>query len=274
MYLLYVDESGNPEGPDDRYFVLGGVAIFERQTFFVSQKLDMVQTNHFPGLPPIEFHTEAIRSGKGFWRRVERSRKAAVLGEISMVIENAIRPGLVLFAVAVHKDAQLYGEAAVRVATEYLCRRFDTFLMRRFHEADDPQRGMLVFAEGRFHQRSRLWVQEFRQLGTQWGVLRNLSDIPYFASPKETRLLQLADFVAHAVYLLYENRDATLIRPILPRFEERDGIIHGLVHVSNNKPGCECPICASRRTPHSNGAWLAESVEVSVEVEETPRPSE
>ncbi len=257
MYLLYVDESGNPDGPDDRYFVLGGAAIFERQTFFLSQKLDEVQTRHFPGLPPIEFHTESIRAGRGFWRRVEQTRKRAVLDEISQVIQRAIRPGLVLFAAAVQKDAHLHGEAAVRAATEYVCKRFDTFLMRRYHEDDDPQRGLLVFAEGRFHQRSRVWVQEFRRLGTQWGVLRNLSDIPYFASTKETRPLQLADFVAHAVFLLYERRDASLIRPILSQFDQKDGVIHGMVHVSNNKPGCECPTCASRRMPHSTGAWCA-----------------
>lgn len=256
MYLLYLDESGNPDGVDDRYFVLGGAAIFERRTFYVARDLDLVQTRHFPGLPPVELHTQAIRSGKGFWRQVEAATKEAVLSEVSQVIERSVHPGLVLFAAAVQKDANLYGEAAVQAATEYLCQRFDVFLMRRYHDADDPQRGMLVLAEGKFHQRSRLWVQEFRKLGTQWGVLHNLSDIPYFASTKETRLLQLADFVSHAVYLLYEKRDASLIRPILSKFEQRDGVIHGLAHISNNKPGCECPICASRRAPHSTGAWL------------------
>jgi len=27
MYLLYVDESGNPDGAEDRYFILGGIAV-------------------------------------------------------------------------------------------------------------------------------------------------------------------------------------------------------------------------------------------------------
>lgn len=66
MYILYLDESGNPEDPADRFFVLGGAAIFERQTYYVSQALDRIQTQHFPGQPPVEFHASKIRSGDGF----------------------------------------------------------------------------------------------------------------------------------------------------------------------------------------------------------------
>ena len=165
-------------------------------------------------------------------------------------------PGLVLFAAAVEKNRQLYSEEAVKRATELVCRRFDIFLMRRHHEAHDPQRGLIVFAEGRFHQRSRIWVRGFRELGTEWGVLVNLSDIPYFASTRETRLLQVADYVAHAAFLLYEKRNSELIRGIIHRFDQKDGIIHGLVH-EPRPAGCECPDCFSRRTPGSHGPWLA-----------------
>jgi hypothetical protein len=31
MYLLYLDESGNENDPSNRYFVLAGLALFERQ---------------------------------------------------------------------------------------------------------------------------------------------------------------------------------------------------------------------------------------------------
>jgi hypothetical protein len=69
-------------------------------------------------------------------------------------------------------------------------------------------------------------------------------------------LLQLADYVAHAVFLLYERRNPELIRPILDRFDCKHGVVHGLVHESKNKRGCECPACFSRRTPHSHGTWM------------------
>ena len=45
MYLLYLDESGNEKGAEDRHFVLAGVAAFERQTYFLEQALDQIQAN-------------------------------------------------------------------------------------------------------------------------------------------------------------------------------------------------------------------------------------
>ena len=32
MYLLYLDESGNESDPNDQYFVLAGIALFERKS--------------------------------------------------------------------------------------------------------------------------------------------------------------------------------------------------------------------------------------------------
>jgi len=79
MYLLYLDESGNESDPSDKFFVLGGAAVFERVTFFLSQALESVQTKHFPGVPPVEFHTSPIRTGKGFWRNIPEAKRLEVL---------------------------------------------------------------------------------------------------------------------------------------------------------------------------------------------------
>jgi hypothetical protein len=257
---LYLDESGNENDPADKHFVLAGAAVFERTTYFLSRDIEQIQTKHFPGSPPIPFHGSAIRSGKGFWRKVEPDQRDAVITDLSAVIAGQPPATVVLFGAVIEKSSQLWGEKAIERATEEVTRRFDVFLMRRFQEEDnDPQRGLLIFAEGRFHTRARIWVQGFRELGTRWGGLRNLSDIPYFVSMSETRLLQVADFVAHALFLLYERRDATLIRPILRRFHYQDGVLHGLVHHKpDTKVPCDCPACASRAKPHQFGSWLPE----------------
>lgn len=270
MYLLYLDESGNPDDPADRHFVLGGPAVFERQPFFLTSELETIQARHFPGLPPVEFHASHIRAGKGFWREIERNVKAAVLTELGTVLARANHPGLVVFSAVIEKTDTLYGEEAVRRATEEVCRAFDIFLMRRYREADDPQRGLLVLAEGRFHQRSRTWVQDFRGLGTRWGILRNLCDIPYFASSRETRMLQLADYVSHATFMLYEKHDASLIRPFIHRFDVKDGHIFGLQHVTEARRACDCPGCYSRRTPWRNGPWLDQAPEAPAPAPELP----
>jgi len=261
MYLLYLDESGNENDAKDRHFILAGAAVSETKPYFVARDIEAVQTKHFPGLPPVVFHATDIRSGTGFWRKVEKEKREAVLRDITHAIAAQAAPGMVLFGAVIEKSDRLWGEKAVEYATEQICKRFDIFLMRKFQEENDPQRGLLIFSEGRFHTRARVWVQGFRALGTQWGGLNNFADIPYFASMRETRLLQVADFVAHALFLLYERRDPTLIRSFLRRFQQKDGILHGLVHYHERRAAaCDCPACASRVTAGSIGSWISEQL--------------
>jgi len=256
MYLLYLDESGNESDAADRHFVLAGAAVFERNTYFLSRRLDELQTKHFPGLPPVVFHASHIRAGSGFWRKIEEAKKSAILEELSQIIAQAA-DGMALFAAIVEKSSTLWGEAAVESAAERICKGFDTFLASKYHDENDPQRGLLIFSEGRFHQRTRLWVQGFRERGTKWGALNNFSDIPYFAANRESRLLQIADIVAHAVFLLYERRDNSLIRPFIHRFHKVNGTVHGLAHHRSERTGpCACPACTSRATPNNLGPWL------------------
>lgn len=247
LYILYLDESGNPENPADKHFVLAGIAVFETQAYFVSNNVDEIQSKHFPGVPPIEFHASHIRSGKDFWRNITASKRDEVLHDLCAVIAKSHSPGLILFGAVIEKNNIRYGDDAIRLATEQVCKRFDTFLVRQFHEKNEPQRGMLVFAESHYQARAKVWVRDFRKLGTQWGVLRNLCDIPYFASTRETRLLQLADLVAHSIFISYEKREDSLSNIILKKFDNKDGVLHGLVHVSDNKVTCVCPACLSRK---------------------------
>lgn len=257
MYLLYLDESGNESDPADMHFVLAGAAVFERVTFFVTGKAAQIQNRHFPESQPIPFHVAEIRAGKGFWRKVPKAKRDEVLSDISRVIEDANQPGLVLFGAAVAKSSRLHGEEAVKMATELVCRNFDMFLNRRHAVNKDKQRGLLIFSEGRYRQRTRIWVNDFRRLGTQWGAIRSLADIPYFANMRESRLLQLADYVAHALYLMYERHDISLIAPILSRFDQTDGWLSGLSH--HGAPAdCPCPACHSRRVHGFMGPWLDE----------------
>jgi hypothetical protein len=257
MFLMYLDESGNEKGAEDRYFVLAGAAVHERQTYFLSQRLDQIQANRLPGLPPEPFHAAPIRAGSGFWRKVGEATRAGILDDLGMAMRSAPQGQIALFAAAVEKSATVHGERAVALATEEVCKRFDRFLQREHEEHQNSQRGLLIFAEGRFHQRARLWVEDFRELGTRWGAIHNLSDIPYFASAGDTRLLQVADYVAHATWRLFEKRDASLIKGILPRFDQWNGALHGIAHVRSGAGGtCDCPACSSRREPGKLGSWV------------------
>lgn len=39
MHLLYLDESGNPDDPADRDFILAGISAFEKNTHFCQRKV-------------------------------------------------------------------------------------------------------------------------------------------------------------------------------------------------------------------------------------------
>jgi hypothetical protein len=144
-----------------------------------------------------------------------------------------------------------------------VCKRFDSRLQRLFLQPKtrkNPQRGLIIFSEGRFDARAKIWVRGFHQLGTSWGALNNLADIPYFAPMKESRLLQAADYVAHAVWILYERHDASLIRPLIQCFDCHDGVLQGLVHVRpDHAAPCDCPACFCLRSPGQFGPWMAGS---------------
>ena len=257
MYLLYLDESGNEKDPSDQFFVLGGIALFERQIYFLSRAIDEIQDKYFPNKQPIPFHASEIRSGRNFWRSVPDDVRNAVLADLAAAILKSPGRGRALYAVAIEKSKDLWAEAAVEKATEEICCRFDIRLTREYQDDGNPQRGLLIFSEGRFDARAKIWVRGFHQRGTKWGAVNNLADIPYFAPMQESRLLQVADFVSHAVWLMYERRNPALLAPLLPCFDVRDGIPHGLVHVrSASTANCDCPACHSRRVHGHWGPWI------------------
>jgi hypothetical protein len=235
MYVLYLDESGDEKNAANRHFVLAGVAAFERQIHFLTEAVDAIQNRHLPGLEPVPFHASPMRKGKDFWRKVPLEMRLQMLADIGNVLANSDPRGVVLFAVAVQKSARCYGEPAVQLAVEEICGRFNLFLARRHKHERDTQRGLIVFAEGRFDQRARTWVRTFRRQGTRIGWIRNFAeDLPYSASANDSRMLQLADHVAHAVFLHFEQNDDSLLGPIEKKFDRDGTSIHGLVLKTGN----------------------------------------
>lgn len=258
MYLLYLDESGNENDPNDRFFVLAGIALFERSTYFLTKAIEQVQDKHFPNHQPIPFHASEIRGGRDLWRKETPEKRQEVIDDLCAAIAGIPAKNRILFAAAVEKTKALWGEVAVERATEQVCKRFDILLQRHYHQDKaNPQRGLIIFSEGRFDARAKIWVRGFHQKGTQWGAITNLADIPYFAAMRESRLLQAADLVSHATWLLFERRDARIMKMLIPFFDSQDGVIHGLVHVRDDyaKP-CECPACFSRKNHGGIGPWI------------------
>jgi hypothetical protein len=254
VILLYVDESGNHEG-NDEYFVVGGLAVdeidLEKLRREVQEIMDRILDPHLRGL---ELHASSIRTGRRSWRSVPRSVKAVLLAEVAGLIGSftpSVGRRYGLFAVAREPKAVPYVDPVERTFEE-LYLRFNGFLQRP-DVHDQRELGLVVADEAKYEKVLQPMVRQWRDLGTRRGRVRQVVEVPLFVDSKATRLLQLADFVAHAVYELYERNDDSLVKPLLMAFDGAGGVMHGLVHLTQRHTSCTCWPCSTRRSSTVGG---------------------
>lgn len=150
-----------------------------------------------------------------------------------------------VFGVAIEK-AWLPNEEPYYRAFEDLVSRFDLFLRRINSQSGGPeQRGIIAVAESSYRDNLEVLVERFRGGGTRWGQVRALAEVPFFLPSKNTRLLQLADFCANAIYGRYNHGITRDLDIIAPRFDRQGDRIHGLVHLTRDHE-CHCLACFSR----------------------------
>jgi hypothetical protein len=222
VYLLYLDESGNPEDwTQNRFFVLAGVAVFEGEIRRLTQEVDALQHRFLPNLAnPIELHAEHIYKGKGRWRNEDPRVRNQLMEAVYATISQQVYPGMVLFGAAVHDSAPQSGGAdALHLAFEEVCGRFNQFLVRMAHHGADPEKGLLIVDQSGRDRRYRELADFFRHQGIRLGYLGNVVDIPYFTQSQHTRMLQIADFVAYAVFQYYERNLQDFLNLVLERFD-------------------------------------------------------
>ena len=131
---------------------------------------------------------------------------------------------------------------------EEVASRFDRLIGRIQRDVDENQRGLVVVAESSYREKLELLANRLTAEGPRWSAFHNLADIPYFVPAKSTRLLQLADFVANAVFGRYESGHTKHFDRIASKFDQDDGRrIHGLVHIARDRDSCYCPACVQRR---------------------------
>ena len=66
MFLLYLDESGDPKNVSENHFVLAGIAVFERKSYWITNQLDAIEASLFAqgSTSPTEFHASEIARGR------------------------------------------------------------------------------------------------------------------------------------------------------------------------------------------------------------------
>jgi len=248
MYLLYLDESGDPYAwQEQTHFVLGGVAIHEGQVHRLTKALDGIQQTYFPSISiPLKLHATDIRNGKGpHFRRLHPNVRKMILQDIYDLINRTRFPNLIAFSTAMHISAVDDRLNVLRIVFEDLSERFNTFLVRQY-KAGRPSKGMLIIDQAH-EERYRSLVREFQTAGTRHtAYLGNIVDIPYFAGGEHTRMLQLADHVSYAVFRYYEYSDDSYFKRVLPRFDKRGPRLppDGLKHITREE--CNCAACSWR----------------------------
>lgn len=226
MYLFYIDESGSVPDPNQAYFVLAGFCTFERQGYWIAQELDKIASRFDPANPSsMELHGSPMLKGKGKWRNHPKADREQAMLDALQVLRDS-HPSNRVFASVVLKS-RVSPDDPVEFVFEQLASRFDRYLMR-LHKSGDTQRGIIIFDKSTYETTIQTLATDFRTIGYTWGVIRNLSEVPLFLDSKASRLIQLADLIAHAIYKEYEQGNSRYSSVIIPRFDAEGGVVHGL----------------------------------------------
>lgn len=228
MYLLYLDHAGAIEDPAQKHFVLAGVSVFERQTYWISQELDSIAARFNPADPAfIELHGSPMHGGRGEWRLFPvKDRVRAISDSLAVFTKSHVTN--TLFGVSVKKPKDDPG-AAVSIAFEQICSMFDKHLLQLYRQKN-TQRGIIIFDKATYETEIQTLAIDFRSVGHTGGVVTNLSEVPLFLDSKASRLVQLADLVAYSLYRFHEAHDSRFIDIIQGRFDGPRGA-KNLVHI-------------------------------------------
>lgn len=227
MHLLYLDESGSVTDPNQKYFVLAGVSVFERKTHWIEQDLNAIASRFTPHDPySVELHGSPMRAGRDGWKKFPLQDRLQAMKD-ALKVAGAHPNGVRLFGAVIKKSA-LAGTDPVEYAFQQLVSRFDLFLKRLHAKHNDTHRGLILFDKSSTEQRIQSLSREFKYSGHTWGKTVNYAEVPVFLDSKASRLIQLADLVAFALYRFHEYNDASFYDVIKYCFDTEGGVEHGL----------------------------------------------
>lgn len=234
--------------PSQDYFVLAGLAVFERGIYHLIKAADdlVLSWQLAPDPQDVEIHASPMYQGrKGtIWHTLDRNARVRMMQEALDLLRG--HSSIRAFGVAVHKAA-IAPETPLLYAFEEMSNRFDQFLARMYTREHDRQRGLTLMDASPYENRLQRLARDLRDNGTRWGHLRNLPEAPYPVDSRSSRIIQLADLVAYALFRKYELGDGRFFDPITSVFDSEGGVIHGLVHYKPPTMDCCCPACMSRR---------------------------
>ncbi len=244
MHLLYLDDSGSVHNKAEKNIVIGGISVFERDLrWFVTQMDDLAREIDAENYRQIEFHASEIFSRrKAPWNRMDKNQAIDVILEVLKIVAKSYERNTAFACVF---DKETFQGDPIRVSFEDLCSRFELMLRRINDLRNDNQKGLIVLDKSSYETTLHEMSLNFMELGTRWGGIRNIADVPFFVDSKASRIVQIADHIAYATFRRYERGDSSYLDVIMHKFDSEDGTIHGISHKHNNSH-CYCAACISR----------------------------
>ncbi|MFO0837165.1 MAG: DUF3800 domain-containing protein [Phycisphaerae bacterium] len=255
MRLLYLDDPGSADNRAQDYLVLVGLSVSESQAHWLTSQLDQIAAEILPDDPhSVEFHASAIFNGRNDpWRGLGRERQRETIRRVLRVLPAAHETARA-FACAIHKPS-FSNEDPLERALEDLCTRFDLYLERvgRAGPRNQRERGLILLDDSSRATSLQRIARDFRLHGNRWGRFdRHLVDTPVFVDSQASRLIQVADHIAYAVFRRFSSGDTSYFDVIGSRFDsDASGVIHGLAHLQKIDQNCMCPACITRRQPRA-----------------------
>lgn len=229
MFLMYLDDSGTPGNTNQKFFVLAGFSIFERQTHWLESQLNPIAARFNPHHPElVELHGSPMRSGRDGWdKHPPADRVQAVTDALHLLTNPHMRPKV--FAAVIEKSLVPVADI-IPTAFEAIATRFDDYLKSCYDNSNgkNPQRGIVIFDKATFEQSVQSLTRVFKHHGHTSGKLRNFAEVPLFLDSRASRLIQMADLIAYWIYRRYEADDDRGFKILQPCIHRYGGVSHGL----------------------------------------------
>lgn len=249
MYLLYVDESGDPGTAGSSFLVLGAAAVFEGKWQPLERDLRDLIDRYFPAPPrPSEIHVADLRKGRKEFRTLAPIQRRQLLNDFCALALNLLPTELVMFTVISDKahwfanNPGKTGDDLYAEMFEDLSSRFDLFLRRRYAEGA-PSKGIIIADPHKKSLSDALKSNQriYQRKGHRWDALYNLIETVFFLESNESPGLQFADLAAHAVWRLVNSNDTSIATTIASLFDREPltsrinpGKWHGIKYFGND----------------------------------------
>jgi hypothetical protein len=230
MYILYVDESGDPGiGKGSQFLNLTGCAVFEGQWWRIDSNLKDLISRYFaaPLNPPSEIHAVDLFHRQNECRQLTAATRQALLSDYQGLITSFLPVEIKFFSIICDKNYWFRANPGKKgndlyiALFEDLSSRFDLFL-RRQYVSGQPNKGIVIVdhSKAALSQALLAFHKHQRKAGNRWaGNIHNIIETVFFLSSHESPGLQFADYASYAMWRFINSNDDSLIRNIAPFYD-------------------------------------------------------